>query len=456
MPSVNMPRAFFIMPEIAKNRPQGNTGYEQYNGNSLGTLGENFAGSPLDPFGDVSGFYNDIMGFTEQDRQFAQQEYLMDKENAYNHPAAQMQRMKEAGISAYAAAAGIAGNGSASAAPSSVGSASPAADPLSAAGKAGELSQSAAVNKSAAEKNLADAEQAKSVARNADRLADAEVLNKAGNFAKALTESGTAEIDAMVLGISVVSGGLAGIMAAFKGDGICRMIETKQAAIEAEYSKTWKEIELAEKQLQLQPLLYSEQEKKNLLLDIEQRKQTAIAQREQQLTQMWQEYKGDPFLDLYQRQYQLLHDYGADSPQYKSFIAECKNLSYNQAYGTTQAESEFAYQIAIARRNGDNQSDLIYKRCGSWADAIGKASNIIGYHLENVQNGVIKGIDNLSNSGKASAIRKELSMILNNAYEQLEKYPDDSERINEVISTMSAALQLDNRSLVDWYNRTNQ
>lgn len=61
------------------------------------------------------GLWNDITGVTAQSREFAQQEYLQDKQNEYNTPENQMKRMVDAGINPNLAAQGIAGSGSQSA-----------------------------------------------------------------------------------------------------------------------------------------------------------------------------------------------------------------------------------------------------------------------------------------------------------------------------------------------------
>lgn len=75
-------------------------------------------------FGDPnfsSDLWGEISGKYSQQREFEQQEYLMDKENEYNSPVNQMERLKAAGINPNVAAEAIAGNNT-SASPSSVAS----------------------------------------------------------------------------------------------------------------------------------------------------------------------------------------------------------------------------------------------------------------------------------------------------------------------------------------------
>lgn len=66
-------------------------------------------------------FWNEISGRNSQEREFEQQEYLMDKQNDYNSPVNQMARAKEAGINPNLVAQGVASSNT-SATPSSVSS----------------------------------------------------------------------------------------------------------------------------------------------------------------------------------------------------------------------------------------------------------------------------------------------------------------------------------------------
>lgn len=110
---------------------------EKYSVPSTTEQGNDYAGSAIDPFGGISGLWNDLTGVTAQSREFAQQEYLQDKQNDYNKPVNQMQRMIDAGINPNTAAAGISQGGNESAqAPAVASNESGAAQGLSAAGAA--------------------------------------------------------------------------------------------------------------------------------------------------------------------------------------------------------------------------------------------------------------------------------------------------------------------------------
>lgn len=150
---------------------------------------------------------------------------------------------------------------------------------------------------------------------------------------------------------------------------------------------------------------------------------------------------------------------GADISEFDNFID-----IYSEWRGRVQravsdsqysSEAEYAYQISNARKNGENVSDVLYGRIGSWSDAIGRAANVIGGHIDNVVSGMSAKIKGLTGSAKGKAIREELTMVLNNAYDQLDKFPQDKDRITGVIADIQAALQLSNRELIEWYEKTN-
>lgn len=92
-----------------------NNNGDKYQIPSLTEQANKNSGSGLDPNGVVAGIWNDLTGQTAQSREFAQQEYLQDKQNEYNLPANQMKRLSDAGINLNTAAAGIAGGSSESA-----------------------------------------------------------------------------------------------------------------------------------------------------------------------------------------------------------------------------------------------------------------------------------------------------------------------------------------------------
>lgn len=116
------------------------------------------------------------------------------------------------------------------------------------------------------------------------------------------------------------------------------------------------------------------------------------------------------------------------------------------------AIEKHTFAISHAHANGKNASDTLYGRIGSTMDFVGRLSamgtNFLG-QLGNKAN-------NLFKSGKAKDIRNDLRMILDNAYDQLDKYPEDAKRINAIIEEANAALMLSNSELVEWWKKSNK
>lgn len=83
--------------------------------NLFGTRGEDENGNPVRREGWLKSLWNDITGYTSQQREFEQQEYLQDKMNEYNDPVNQMARLTAAGLSPSAAAASVQQSGTESA-----------------------------------------------------------------------------------------------------------------------------------------------------------------------------------------------------------------------------------------------------------------------------------------------------------------------------------------------------
>lgn len=103
-------------------------------GNSIGGFIDDSVGGIL--FGDPdwsSEIMGELTGYNSQQREFAMQEYMTDKQNRWNSAQEQMKRAKEAGINPLTAAGGIVGNGTSSAAPPEPSAAGAAAGGLNAA-----------------------------------------------------------------------------------------------------------------------------------------------------------------------------------------------------------------------------------------------------------------------------------------------------------------------------------
>lgn len=162
---------------------------------SAGESANAFSGSGMDPNGFVAGLWNDITGVTAQSREFAQQEYLQDKMNEYNHPVNEMMRQKDAGINPNLTAQGIAQAGSQSAQVPAVSSnVGGAAQGLSAVGSAvgGVAGGVAGLALTAAQKRNLDAssEEMTANAMRTNALLDFEKESMRANTAKTWIDAG--------------------------------------------------------------------------------------------------------------------------------------------------------------------------------------------------------------------------------------------------------------------------
>lgn len=177
-------------------------GQTDFSGGFLGGLGQ-MIGTIF--AGDNHFFQNavdELSGYNSQMREFAQQEYLLDKMNEYNDPSAQMARMKRAGINTYSAAQGISNGGNPSASVPSVNSASSAPAAGVSAAAAGISSLSNASLASAQRRDLnAAAEEKLASAHRTNILVEYEKRQIIADTAKALEEKGVAHETAIGLSI---------------------------------------------------------------------------------------------------------------------------------------------------------------------------------------------------------------------------------------------------------------
>lgn len=151
---------------------------------------------------------------------------------------------------------------------------------------------------------------------------------------------------------------------------------------------------------------------------------------------------------------------GADMAQFDKFIEEYSKYRSSvvgaEARSQYSAEADYAEAISRARKNGENASDEFYGRFGSAFDLAGKVASLGSRLTSGVLGSAVNSISDLFKSGKAKDIRNELNMILNNAYEQMELYPDEKTRLQPIIDMCTSALQLSNTELVDWWKKSNE
>lgn len=388
----------------------------------------------------IDGRYGNVFGRwlypgAAQEEEFGQQMAYQEWMNDYNTPQHQMERMIAAGINPNTAAAGIAGAGN---------QAAPVSAPNSAIG-AGAAGMSAAAGVGEALNNAADIAGNK-VAQFAKLGLEKENLR--ASTAQLLEQAGLNHWEAMS-----ISELLPDMKAEKKADIYLKIAEREKVIQEyqnltVEYDKKWQEIEEIK-----QNVVYLKQlgdvaqatEQEILARTKEQEVKNWFAEEDKKL---WQNhgYRMDDPIDCSLRNSMINGKTDAAAT-----IGQAIETGSNRAaLGSLSAESEFAYTIANARKNGENASDVAYGRIGSMADLCGRIADLGADGILNLG----QDITNWAKSRrKAPEIRSELTMVLSNAYDQLENYPDDAERLNKVITDINCALSLSNKELVDWYNK---
>lgn len=311
-----------------------------------------------------------------QKEQFFQQLYAMDYQNWWNSAPEQMKRAKEAGINPNTAAAGIAGTDGTASLPQVAAGAAPE-NPFDTIGNMVDSGMNVAkgvsdmnLNRANADAASAKADLDRANAGNVDRLADADVLDKAGKFALALTGAGLPEIEAMDIGLSTVRNGLDGVAALLKGDSVCRKIDYEINLIDAEYAKKWKEVENLEFENSLLEGKIEEQVYRTLIAKTEEEKQKLIKWREEQTNGLWKRFEGDPNFDLWQTMSNIRLKYGEDSPQYKALLKQAKDYIYQQELGRYTAEFEKSYEIAYNNALGNEEVKAFYDQYRNDLDMI--------------------------------------------------------------------------------------
>lgn len=308
--------------------PNGNS---DYNVASASEMANNpWVNRILDFTGLAQGFWNDLTGVTAQSREFQQQEYLMEKEQAYKDPVYQMERMRAAGINGNLAASGIAGSPQ-SASPSQVSPSMDVAGGVGAAAQGLQAVNSSRLNSSMVRKNDADAEQALAIARNQDMLANAQMLSSAGEFAKNLTSSGLAEIEAIPLALKFIRNGLDGFQNVFNAQGLCRKFDYEMDLLQSQYNTEQQRYRMFEEQANLyvseEELIASKKAHEDILKDIDNQKLKLI--------QKYEELAADSDFGI---EFAFFRNHPEGSPEYKAFMTFYKDKFYNQELGKQNAE----------------------------------------------------------------------------------------------------------------------
>lgn len=427
---------------MSKHAPK----YESYDYNTMG-----FANDPLSSngntglldmidnglggilFGDPdasSSIFGELTGYNAQQREFAQQEYMQDKIWEHDAPAAQMNRMKAAGINLNTAAAGVAG-GNVSAPAPAVGS--PSSAPGAGLGAIGSFIHDIA----SANKESQEAKQVESDAETRRSLWSAQTAHE-------LEAAGVDKETSR--GLTITNGFL-------KAEHAQELL-IKMQTFENMRSE-WQNLE-DEHQLNVKKLNWYDDEMQANISLLDKKAIQASKEAEEASENAAYQKKINDFFDKYGFDPRnpddvALRNLWLKNPDlYYKTLGVLTDKAYQFNRQGFRAEKDFAFSIAYARQNGINASDVAYNRLGSVYDAIGRASSILG----NAVDSAVTSLRNLGNSPAASQIRKEVNMVLENAYKQYDEFPEDRDRIQSVIDEWSLLLQLNNTELVQWYNHS--
>lgn len=367
--------------------------------------------------------WDDLTGYNSQQREFEQQEYLLEKEQAFADPAYQISRYKAAGVNPYAVGGSVSGN-------------SPAAPAVSNSGSQGAaaLGSLASILGTvfAGSEQLANANQTNTLLEYRANQIQAETFEK---MMAATNNYWLSKSISTMLPYQTAQAQQEFYLRMYEFPKVQQEIKN----LEAEHDKIYAEIDVLEQSA-------NELEKRALKEQEDARYQKAI----NDTLEKWHYdlSQGDPLMNA------LVHCLLEGDYSEAEKIASGVETYHNRiGKGEQSAVSEFAYDIDYARQNGKNASDEAYGRFGSPADMAGK---IVSLGSKWIDQNIIGRVEDAFKRKDAKKVRDELTMVLNNAYEQLEKYPDDASRINEVIADIQCALQLSNKELIQWYEKKNQ
>lgn len=378
----------------------------------------------------LQSLWDDLTGVTSQQREFEQQEYLMEKEMDYKNPVTQMALMRQAGINPAVAAQGIAGAAGAGI----------SAPTVSSSGNQG----------AAALSSLASL--LSSITQSPEHLASANETNQLLDYKRGLIKAQTVE--------AIESAGLSHWNALSIGELLPTMKDNAKADfymklaeiknLGAEYQNLVAQHEEILQNIELSKAQVSELEARAALENEQKRFQ-------QQIDDFFvsKGFHPDSPVDVSLRNSIV----NGNLDQANAIGKGIEDYSYRSNYGQQNAVAEFAYKIQYAKSSGQNASDIAYGRLGSPADFCGRIAHLGTNILTDVGQKAVDGIKNAFSRGDAKNVREELTMVLNNAYEQLEKFSDDKEMVehcNQVIEEVQCALQLSNSELLQWYKEKNQ
>ena len=286
-------------------------------------------GAATDPF------VNDVitqwfMPGDQQDKQFAQQMYQIDYQNAYNDPAADMERKRRAGINPNTAAAGIAGAPNTSATPSAVPQTPQGITPADIAGVA-----NAATGGIASLGEAADKFGLLGVRKN-QIISDTFLKYKEAGYneemAKGLAIANAYLPTEKFLGIVSLEGQIDNLHAEYQT--MIQGIEESKARIK----EIDAQIKLAESTGNLNDKLALEAEKRALLIESQTTEQNWFNDKRKELDI-------DPKSPIENNIFMLGCKYGRDNQQYQTSLGILYDTQYNSQLGKNEADVQKAYDL---------------------------------------------------------------------------------------------------------------
>lgn len=359
--------------------------------------------------------WDDLTGFNSQQREFEQQEYLLEREQANADPAYQLSRWKAAGVNPWAVGgSSVAGN-------------SPAAPAVSNSGSQGAAAIGSLANilgaAFAGSEQLANANQTNALLELRKQQLQADIT-------KTLEDAGLSHWSA--LSISTL---LPLQTENLQADFWLKMAQYDNVVAEydnilAEHEKILSDIELnSEMRSELEQRTLKEQEEKRWL---------------QYQNDFFKNYGFDPNspLDVSYRNSVVTHR----KDQAEVIAKGVETYHNSKGKGEQSAISEFAFSIDYARQNGKNASDEYYGRFGSPADLAGKIAALGTRLITNVGQKVVDAFKR----NDVDEVRKYYTEALNAAYKNQKEHPGN--RANDsVIQALQAVLMLNDDELMKWY-----
>lgn len=414
-------------------------------GNGVNPSGTNILGGIDDFLGALlfndseasSRIFGELTGYNSQQREFQQQEYLMEKEAMYNDPVYRMNRMKQAGINPNVAGSGIAGGTMGASAPAVSNNTQGVAGAVNAlSGVANAITGGkASLAKAAFDRATINPTVDKLVAETGllfeNQGLTAAQRQASENYLKYMDEDQYTDLQLKRVNLKRMN-------QEFKN------AKAQHDLILSTITKTDEEIELIRMQEGEAAANTAKLEAEKLRIEEETRYQNWInGWCEKNNIRPTSNTPDAIALDLWLS--------GGDVEGYFDTLADGYGKRVN---AEQQAMENHAYAIENARKSGQNAADVLYGRVGSWADYLGQVSRDIGNNIQNIQDGIVAAFKTGGVNKQGREIRKELTMILDNAFEALDKYPEDAVHYQRVISDTQAALLLSNKELVEWYNKS--